>query len=698
MKNSDTGDSDLKFVRNIGIAAHIDAGKTTTTEHILFYTGRVHKIGEVDDGSTITDWMAQERERGITIVSAVTYCSWKNCRINIIDTPGHVDFTAEVERSLRVLDGLIVVFDAVGGVQPQSETVWRQADKYGVPRIAYVNKMDRTGSNFFGAVEKIREKLAAKPLIMQIPIGEESDFQGMVDLVSMKAVIYKDELGLNPEIVEIPESYSKISSEYRNILIETAAEFSDDVMEKYFSGDDIFEEEICEAVRKGVINLSLVPVFCGSSLKNKGVQPLLDAVVYYLPSPLDVPPVKGIDPSSGKEITRKASSEEPFSALVYKIQSDPFGKLTYIRVYSGKINTGATAYNVRTGKRERFNRIMRLHADHREEVDMASAGDLYAVVGLKNVKTGDSLCDDKRHILLENITFPEPVISVSIEPATRAEQEHLSDTLEKLQDEDPTFKVSVDDETGQIILSGMGELHLEIITDRILHDFKVDAAVGKPQVAFKESVRKFSIGESVFEKQMSGKNIFGHVRISLQPDENTSGFEFENALENNEIPKEFIPSIRQGIHDALETGVLIGYPVIGVKVTLTGGAYRELESSELAFKIAATMAVRDALAKNESFLMEPIMKVAVETPEQYLGEVIADLNSRRGRIERMESLSGGMQETEASVPLSAMFGYATDLRSLTQGRAVFSSEFLRYSEVPSNIQTEILAKMYGTAY
>ena len=697
MKNDDESidSSNLKFLRNIGLAAHIDAGKTTTTEHMLFYTGRVHKIGEVDEGSTTTDWMVQEKERGITIVSAVTYCNWKDCRINIIDTPGHVDFTAEVERSMRVLDGLIVVFDAVGGVQPQSETVWRQANKYSVPRIAYINKMDRVGASFFGAAEKIEERLGLKTLLLQIPIGNESSFSGMVDLITMKALIYNDDLGLEIEETEIPEDLRDEAEKYREALIDTVSEQSDEITEKYLSGEEISEDEIREAIRKGVISLSFVPVLCGSSLKNKGVQPLLDAVVYYLPSPLDVPPVKGIHPVTNKVIERHASSKEPFSALVYKIQSDPFGKLTYIRVYSGTISAGSTVYNVRTKKRERFNRIIRLHADHREDVDSASAGDLYAVVGLKNVSTGDSLCDDKNPILLERIVFPEPVISVSIEASTRAEQEKLSDALTKLGEEDPTFKVSTDEETGQILISGMGELHLEIIIDRIINEFKVDASVGKPQVSYRESMRKISEGEGIFEKQISGKTIFGHVKITLEPSDEPSKIIFENELKNEEIPKTFIPFVEQGVKDALETGVMIGYPVIGIKAKLIGGTFREMESTDLAFKVASSMAVREAMAKNETFLMEPIMKVDVETPEEYLGEVIADLNSRRGRVEKMESTQIGIQQVEASVPLANMFGYATELRSLTQGRAVFSSEFMKYGEVPSNIQSEIMTRVLG---
>lgn len=696
MKDDESIDSsNLKFLRNIGLVAHIDAGKTTTTEHMLFYTGRVHKIGEVDEGSTTTDWMIQEKERGITIVSAVTYCNWKDCRINIIDTPGHVDFTAEVERSMRVLDGLIVVFDAVGGVQPQSETVWRQANKYSVPRIAYINKMDRTGASFFGVAEKIEERLGVKTLLLQIPIGSESSFLGMVDLITMKALIYKDDLGLDIEETEIPDDLKEEAEKYREALIDTVSEQSDEITEKYLSGEPITEDEIREAVRKGVISFSFVPVLCGSSLKNKGVQPLLDAVVYYLPSPLDVPPIKGIHPVTNKEIERHATSKEPFSALVYKIQSDPFGKLTYIRVYSGTISAGSTVYNVRTKKRERFNRILRLHADHREDVESASAGDLYAVVGLKNVSTGDSLCDDKNPILLERIVFPEPVISVSIEASTRAEQEKLADALTKLGEEDPTFKVSTDEETGQILISGMGELHLEIIIDRIINEFKVEASVGKPQVSYRESMRKVSEGEGIFDKQVSGKTIFGHVKITLEPSDDPSKIVFENDLKNEEIPKTFIPFVEQGARDALETGVMIGYPVIGVKVKLIGGTFREMESTDLAFKVATSMAVREAMTKNEKFLMEPIMKVDVETPEEYLGEVIADLNSRRGRVENMESTQIGIQQVEASVPLANMFGYATELRSLTQGRAVFSSEFMKYGEVPPNIQSEIMTRVLG---
>ena len=697
MKTNTKSDSgDLSLVRNIGIAAHIDAGKTTTTERILFYTGRVHRIGEVDDGAATMDWMIQEKERGITITSAVTYCQWKNCKVNIIDTPGHVDFTVEVERSLRVLDGLVVVFDAVGGVQPQSETVWRQANRYRVPRIAYVNKMDRIGSNFLGVVDRIKERLGVAPLVLQLPIGEESSFGGMIDLIRMKAIIYKDDLGTVLESFEIPEDLKEQAELYREILLESVAELDEELLEKYLETHELTEEELLRTIRRGVINCSLVPILCGTSLKNKGVQPLLDAIVGFLPSPLDVPPVIGVNPENNKEETRKPSEEEPFSALAFKIQTDSYvGKLTYVRVYSGSLKAGTAVYNAVTGKRERVNRILRLHADHREDVDVIYAGELAALVGLRNTKTGDTLCSDKHPILLENIVFPEPVISIAIESVTRAEQEKLAEVLAKLQDEDPTFKVKSDDETGQVLISGMGELHLEIIVDRLIREFNVEANIGKRQVAYKESIKNVSTGENIFEKQVGGKGLFAHVVVELEPLKENKSFEFVNSAPADCIPKEFLPAVEQGIHDALETGVMIGYPVIGVRAKFTGGSFHEVDSNELAFKIAASLAVKQALNANECFLMEPVMKVVVETPEEYLGEVIADLNSRRGRIERMEADLSGIQSAYSVAPMAEMFGYATQLRSITQGRAVFSSEFSHYGEIPKNIQEEILGRVYG---
>lgn len=701
MKNKSNAqeNQDLSNIRNIGIAAHIDAGKTTTTERILFYTGRVHRIGEVDDGAATMDWMAQEKERGITITSAVTHCTWNGCKINIIDTPGHVDFTVEVERCLRVLDGLVVIFDAVGGVQPQSETVWRQATKYNVPRIAYVNKMDRIGANYFSVIDKIRDRLGVTALPIQLPIGEESAFEGIVDLIRMKAYYYVDAGGSTVEEREIPEHLREQSERYHTQLLDTAAEQNDELLEKYLETQELTEEEIHAAIRDGVIHKGLVPIMCGTSLKNKGVQPLLDAIVNYLPSPIDIPPVDGHDPDSEKVLSRKPNTSEPFAALAFKIQIDPFvGNLTYVRVYSGTVDVGSTVYNAATGKRERINRILRLHADHREDVTTLSAGDLAAVVGMRNTRTGDTLCSSKDPILLESITFPEPVISIAVESETRAEQEKLAEALAKMQEEDPTFKVKVDEETGQILISGMGELHLDIIVNRMVREFNVHANVGKPQVSYKESIRNSTKGDGLFEKQMGGKGLYGHVILQLQPTENEKTFELVNNLPQDKVPKMFYPAIEKGVHDALETGVLIGYPVIGVKVTLLDATYNETDSSELAFKIAASLAVKEALRANESYLMEPIMKVVVETPEEYLGEVIADLNGRRGRIERMEPGSAGIQVAYASVPLAAMFGYATELRSLTQGRAIFSSEFQNYADIPLQIQTEILDRMYGKSF
>ncbi len=690
----------LDITRNIGIAAHIDAGKTTTTERILFYTGRVHKMGEVDDGAATMDWMIQEKERGITITSAVTYCQWRDHRINIIDTPGHVDFTVEVERSLRVLDGLIVIFDAVAGVQPQSETVWRQANKYKVPRIAYINKMDRTGANFYNAVEKTKEKLKANVVALQLPIGNESEFAGVIDLITMKAIRYIDELGTNITREEaIPAEMESQAQLYREILLETVAELDEELLEKYIETRNLSSEEIIRGVRIGTIHCALVPVLCGASLKNKGVQPLLDAVVDYLPSPLDVPPVIGINPDKDVTVERRADIDEPFSALAFKIMSDSYvGKLTYFRVYSGTLKSGTTVYNMTTRKRERVTKILRMHADHREEIAHICAGDVAAAVGLRMTRTGDTLCDEKHPVMLEDIKFPEPVISVAIEPRTKADQEKLGDALNRVIEEDPTFKMKTDDETGQTIISGMGELHLEIIVDRLLREFGVEANVGKPQVSYKEAIRRPSRGEGKFIKQTGGRGLYGHVVIEIEPSLNGTRYEFVNCLSQGVIPKEFIPHIDKGLRDGLESGYLIGYPLIEVRATLLDGSYHEVDSNEIAFSIAASMALKSAIGLNESYLKEPIMKVVIETPEQYLGEVIADLNSRRGRIEKMESLPGGIQSVYSNVPLAEMFGYATDLRSLTQGRALFTSEFSQYAEVPKPILEEIMSRVYGKSY
>ncbi|MDQ7823177.1 MAG: elongation factor G [Candidatus Eremiobacteraeota bacterium] len=689
----------LQSTRNIGIAAHIDAGKTTTTERILFYSGRVHRMGEVDDGAATMDWMVQEKERGITITSAVTYCQWRDHKINIIDTPGHVDFTVEVERSMRVLDGLIVIFDAVAGVQPQSETVWRQADRYHVPRIAYINKMDRTGANFYNVLDRFREKMKVNAVAVQLPIGDESRFEGVIDLISMKAIQYTDELGTNLVKEDIPEDLVSQATLYREILLEAVAEQDEELLDRYYESHTLTAEEIIRGLRKGTISYSIVPVLCGASLKNKGVQPLLDAVVDYLPSPADVPAVIGINPDKRLEVTRKADFEEPFSALAFKIQSDSYvGKLTYFRVYSGTLNVGSSVYNATHKKRERVNRILRLHADRREDISFIGAGDLAALVGMRFTRTGDTLCDEKHPILLEDIKFPEPVISVAIEPRTKADQDKLSDAINRILDEDPTIKMKTDDETGQILLSGMGELHLEIIIDRLLREFNVEANVGKPQVAYKEAIRRPSRGEGKFVKQTGGRGLYGHVVIEIEPLNNGQRFVFLNDLPPGTIPKEFIPAIEQGLRESIETGYLIGYPVIGITATLLGASYHEVDSTELAFKIAASIALKNALSTTECYLKEPIMKVVVETPEQYLGEVIGDLNSRRGRIERMEALPGGIQAIYSHVPLAQMFGYATDMRSLSQGRAIFTSEFAQYSEVPKPIQEEIMERVYGRSY
>jgi len=682
----------LEKVRNIGLMAHIDAGKTTTTERILFYTGRVHKMGEVHEGAATMDWMEQEQERGITITSAATTCYWRGHRINIIDTPGHVDFTVEVERSLRVLDGAIAVFCSVGGVEPQSETVWRQADKYHVPRLAYVNKMDRVGADFFRVVKMIRERLGANAVPIQLPVGVEDSFSGVIDLVSQKAIIYIDDLGRRSNETDIPEDMVEIVQEYRESLIEAVAENDEMVMEKYLNNEEISIEDLKRGIRNATLASSIVPVLCGSSFKNKGVQPLLDAVVDYLPAPTDVPPVRGIHPVTGEEIVRKSSDKEPFAALAFKIMSDPYvGNLTFFRVYSGVLKTGSYIYNSAKKKRERIGRILKMHANHREEVDMVRTGDIAAAVGLKHTTTGDTLCEENNPILLEAMQFPEPVIDIAIEPKTREDQEKMTIALKKLADEDPTFRNHIDPETGQTIISGMGELHLEVIVDRLLREWHVNAKVGKPQVAYRETIRKKSKGEGKFIRQTGGRGQYGHAVIEIEPLDTGEEYLFENRIVGGVVPKEFVPAVDQGIRESMENGVLAGYPVINIKASLIDGSYHDVDSSEMAFKVAGSYAFKDAVRKADPVLLEPIMKVEVIVPEEYMGDVIADLNSRRGDIESMEPRSGA-QVIRAHVPLSEMFGYATDLRSLTQGRGTYVMQFSHYDEVPKNIAQKIIEK------
>ncbi|MDU5807391.1 MAG: elongation factor G [Peptoniphilus harei] len=679
----------LEKYRNIGIMAHIDAGKTTTTERILFYAGKIHKIGETHDGGAQMDWMEQEQERGITITSAATTCHWKGYRLNIIDTPGHVDFTVEVERSLRVLDGAVALFDAKSGVEPQSETVWRQADKYHVPRIAHINKMDVTGADFFRSVDTIDKKLKGNPVPIQVPMGAEDTFIGMIDLVEMKAEIYKDELGKEIEITDVPEEYMDIANEYRENLIEVASEFDEDLMMAYLEGEEIDNELLKKAIRKGTLAVKITPVSCGSSYKNKGVQLLLDAIIDYLPSPLDVPAITGVD-EDGNEVQRHASDDEPFSALAFKIVTDPYvGKLAYFRVYSGVLKAGSYVMNTAKGKRERIGRILQMHANKREEIEEIHAGEIAAAVGLKDTGTGDTLCDEKSHVILENMEFPEPVISVAIEPKTKASQDKMALALAKLAEEDPTFKTHTDDETGQTIISGMGELHLDIIVDRLLREFKVEANIGNPQVSYREGIKKAAEGEAKYARQSGGRGQYGHAKIRIEPAEPGEGFVFENAIVGGAIPKEFIGPTQQGIEEALQSGIVGGYEVLDVKVTLYDGSYHEVDSSEMAFKIAGSMAVRDALAKADPVLLEPTMKVEVTTPEEYMGDVIGDINSRRGRMEGME-LVAGAQIVTAYVPLAEMFGYATSLRSNTQGRANYSMQFDHYEEVPASIAEEVV--------
>lgn len=682
----------LDKTRNIGIMAHIDAGKTTTTERILFYTGRVHRMGEVDDGAATMDWMVQEQERGITITAAATTCYWKDHRINIIDTPGHVDFTMEVERSLRVLDGAIAVLCAVGGVEPQSETVWRQADRYKVPRIVFVNKMDRVGADFPRAVKMIHERLGANGVPIQIPIGVEDSFRGVVDLLTQKAVIYLDDLGTEREETGIPPELEEEAERYREELIEAIADTDDDIMAKYVNGDDITTDELKQALRRATLDGKIVPVLCGAAFRNKGVQLLLDAVVDYLPAPDDLPPVKGINPGTGQEEERISSDEESFSALAFKITADPYvGKLTYFRVYSGVVRAGSYVYDATKEKKERLARILLMHANHREDVAEARAGDIVAAVGFKEVATGDTLCDEEKPIILETIEFPEPVISVAVEPKTKADEDKLSAALARLADEDPTFHVRQDPETGQTIISGMGELHLEIIIDRLIREFKVEANVGKPQVAYRETIKSTADSEGKFIRQTGGRGQYGHVWITLSPRPAGEGFEFEDRTTGGVVPKEFVPAVEAGVREAMESGVLAGYPMVDIKATLFNGSFHEVDSSEMAFKIAASMAFRDGARRADPVLLEPLMSVEVVVPEEFTGDVIADISARRGRVQGMER-RGPSQVIRAHVPLAEMFGYATDLRSLTQGRGTYVMHFMRYEEVPAHIAESVTAR------
>ncbi|MFN2459464.1 MAG: elongation factor G [Candidatus Velthaea sp.] len=687
----------LERTRNIGIAAHIDAGKTTATERILFYTGRTHKIGEVHDGAATMDWMVQEQERGITITSAATACTWRDTRINIIDTPGHVDFTVEVERSLRVLDGLVALFDSVAAVQPQSETVWRQANKYKVPRIIFVNKMDRVGADFFNCVAKIRERLGARAVPIQVPIGAESDFQGVVDLFTMKKIVYTDDLGSTMATDESPEGeLLETAQKWRQELIEAIAEQDDALLEMFFDGQELPIERLKTALRKATIAGDVLPMLCGSAFKNKGVQPLLDAVVDFLPSPLDAKPIIGQDPKDEtKQITRKVDDKEPFAALAFKIATDPYGNLTYFRVYSGVLEKGSYVYNARSGRKERIGRILRMHANHREDIDAIGAGDIAAAVGLGDTRTGDTLCDEKNVIILENITFPEPVISQAIEPKTKGDQDKLGTALTRLAQEDPTFRMRTDEETQQTIIAGMGELHLEIILDRLKREFKVDANVGKPQVAYKEAITKSVEQQGKFVRQSGGKGQYGDVWIRLEPGDPGTGYVFESKVVGGNIPKEYVKPVGEGIREASQSGVLAGYPVLDFKAVLFDGSYHDVDSSEMAFKIAGSMAFKEANRKAGPILKEPIMSVEVTTPKDYIGEVIGDLNSRRGMIQGTEDAPGGAQVIKANVPLSEMFGYATDMRSKTQGRATYTMEFSHYEKAPKSVEEEIIAKASG---
>jgi len=680
----------LEKTRNIGIMAHIDAGKTTTTERVLFYTGRIHKMGEVHEGAATMDWMVQEQERGITITSAATAAEWRGHRINIIDTPGHVDFTMEVERSLRVLDGAVAVFDAVAGVEPQSETVWRQADRYDVPRICFINKMDRIGANFFASVASIRERLGANPVCVQLPIGAESDFTGVVDLVRMEAIVYTDDLGTASKRSEIPAEMAVQVAEYRHTLLEAVAECDDEVMMRYLDGHELTVDELLRGLRKGTVATKLVPVLCGSALKNKGVQPMLDAVVDFLPSPLDKPAIEGL--LNDEAATRHVGDDEPFSALAFKIATDPFvGKLTFFRVYSGVLRSGSYVYNSTKGERERIGRLLQMHANHREEIEEVRAGDIAAAIGLRKTTTGDTLCDELNPIILESMSFPEPVISVAVEPKTKADQDKMGVALQKLAEEDPTFRVHTDDETGQTIIAGMGELHLEIIVDRMLREFRVDANVGKPQVAYRETITTKAHGTGRFVRQSGGRGQYGHVELELEPNEPGKGFEFISKIVGGSVPREYIAPTGRGIEDTLTNGVLAGYPVVDVKVYLVDGSYHDVDSNEQAFSIAGSMGFKDGMRKAKPVLLEPIMKVDVSMPEEYMGDVMGNLSGRRGTILGMEG-RGTSQMVHAHVPLASMFGYATELRSMTQGRATYSMEFDHYKALPNSIAEEIIAK------
>ncbi len=682
----------LEHTRNIGIMAHIDAGKTTTTERILFYTGRTHKLGEVHDGAATMDWMEQEQERGITITSAATTCFWKNNRINIIDTPGHVDFTVEVERSLRVLDGSVTVLCAKGGVEPQSETVWRQADKYGVPRMAYVNKMDISGANFYRVVDMMRERLKTNPVPIQLPIGAEDTFRGIVDLVEMNADVYYDDLGKDMRVEEIPDDMKEKAEQYRKQMIEAIAECDEELFELYCADEEISTDMIRKAIRKGCIENKIVPVVCGTSYKNKGVQKLLDAIVDYMPSPLDVPHIKGINPETEQEEERPSSDDEPFAALAFKIMTDPYvGKLCFIRVYSGTVEAGTAVYNANKDSKERLGRLLQMHSNNRKDIEVAYSGDICAAVGLKGTTTGDTLCDEKHPIILESMEFPEPVIRVAIEPKTKAGQEKMGIALAKLAEEDPTFRTYTDEETGQTIIAGMGELHLEIIVDRLLREFKVEANIGQPQVAYKETIRRKVDQDTKYVRQSGGKGQYGHCKITIEPNEPGKGYEFINKVVGGAIPKEYIPAVDAGIQSAMQCGVVAGYNVVDVKVTLNDGSYHEVDSSEMAFKIAGSMAFKEAMRKADPVLTEPIMKVIVITPSEYMGDIIGDLNSRRGQIQGMEEQSGAEQIT-AFVPLANMFGYSTELRSRSQGRAQYSMEPSHFAEVPKSIQETLVSK------
>ncbi len=683
----------LEKIRNIGLAAHIDAGKTTTTERMLFYSGRVHRLGEVHDGTATMDWMSQEQERGITITSAATTCHWLDHQINIIDTPGHVDFTMEVERSLRILDGVVAIFCAKNGVEPQTETVWRQADRYQVPRMAYINKMDTLGADFYNVVEMMENRLRARAVPLHLPIGEESSFQGIIDLINFNARIYTDDLGTKSEETAVPEDMYQLSLKYRELLLERVAEYDEELMEKYLEEDEIEAADLQRAVRKATVQNAIVPVLCGSSYKNKGVQLLIDAVVYYLPSPVDVPAIRGFDPETEEEIHRKPSDEEPFSGLVFKIMTDPYvGKLCFMRVYSGVLHSGYNVYNAAQGRKEKVGRILRMHANRRQELKKAMTGDIIAVVGLKQVSTGDTFCDIKHPIVLESMKFPEPVISMAIEPKTKMDQEKLSYSLQCMAEEDPTFRTEQDEETGQMIISGMGELHLEIIKDRLLREFKVQANVGRPQVSYKETIKSSAKAEGTFIRQSGGRGQYGHVELVVEPrEEAETDLEFVNQIVGGVIPKDFIPAVESGARDASYNGVIAGYPVINVRVRAVDGSYHQVDSSEMAFKIAASQAFKKAVSRAQPILLEPVMKLEITVPEDYMGDVMGDITGRRGRVLASESMRGN-QVIRAAVPLSEMFGYATDLRTKTQGRGVYSMEFYQYEEVPKNIAQQIVSQ------